>query len=93
MRHLGDVHALQLHLPPARVIEQPGPVAEQDRRDDRQHLVELAELQALTGDVGTEDVHVPVPGGSTSRCQPAGQVGDERHVRHRACGRVMGQHE
>src|SRR6478735_5361611 len=63
MLDVADVEALQRHGRSARMVEEAGAVAEQDRRDQREHLVELTGLQALPGDVGAEDVDVGlVPG-------------------------------
>jgi hypothetical protein len=45
-------------------------VAEQHRRDEHEHLVELARLQALPGDAGPQDVHIFICGGVLSRGRP-----------------------
>ena len=65
------------------MVEEPSPVAEEDRGDDRQDLVELARLEALSRDVGAEHVHIPVPRSGLRRGKATLEVTDEGHARRR----------
>jgi hypothetical protein len=54
-RRLGDADALERDGRPARVVEQPRTVAEQDKGDATEQLVERAGVEALSCDAGAQD--------------------------------------
>jgi hypothetical protein len=75
------------------VLEHADPVAEHHRRHRDQHLVELADLDALAGDVGAEHVDVALPrrrarGGDRRR-----EVVEEEDVGRLVGRRIVGEDE
>src|SRR5215470_6495792 len=60
VRDVGQAEAFELDVGPAGLGEQADAVAEQDRGDENEDLVELAGVEALPGDVGADDVDVAV---------------------------------
>jgi hypothetical protein len=85
--------AFQLDIGPTRPVEQPDAIAEQDRRDAHEDLVEEARVDALVSDAGAEDVDVLVTGSGLGRRDAALEVTDEGDTRHRSVRGVVGRHE
>src|SRR6185312_7377500 len=88
-----DRDPLELDLGPAGMLEEPDTVAEEDRLDVHQDLVELAQLEAAAGDLGAEHTDVLIPRRVTRRGDRPAEVVDELDVRRRLRGRVVGDDE
>jgi hypothetical protein len=74
---VGQVEAFELDVSPARAVEQPDTVAEQDGRDVHEDLVEHTRIEALLSGVGPGDVDVLVNGGGLG-CQAFAELGPWR---------------
>lgn len=102
MRHAGRLDHLNLLEPRSRVaeiVEESGPVSEEDGDDGEQHLVEQPRRQVLLHDPGTSaEGHVPAGGGFLRQLERwLDPIGDE--VKSRAAlhlqwlAGVMGEYE
>src|SRR5262245_43535682 len=92
-RRLHHAGALEPDVSATMMLEQFDAVAQHDRSNQHEHLVEQAGLYALARDAGTQDVHVFVPCCGFGSRDSAGQIGDESNARYRGVGYPMGEHE
>ncbi len=74
---MGQAEAFELDVGPARAVEQPDAVAEQDGRDAHEDLVEHTRVEALPGNLGAKDADVLVTCGGLGRGDAAVEVTDE----------------
>jgi hypothetical protein len=88
-----DPEPLQLDLGAPGVLEEADAVAEQDRLDEHQDLVQLPQLEAAARQLGAEHADVLLPRRRPGQGDRPGRVIDELDVGRRLGGRVVGDDE